>query len=299
MALKGKQKNIDANKDGRISGEDFKILRSRQHGGMKKKMGGGMMRPMMANKGEMADKKKSKFLQRRMTLGGGRLAIPLLIGLGVSKAAKKFLKKRDVGKFPYVKPKKKMGGGLMAATKKLKSQGKMGGGMMMKPIMANEGTKIDLNKRNKSFFSGFSKVFEGPSDREGFGSGKRYATIGGVKPKLTRSDRRKRRTFKSLQEMRTAKGFRPGETPKQFNKRKELAKFVVEKAKATRLGKIVLPIALAGAGAVQYLKSKMNKNKPDKKMGGGMMNMPGYKKGKSVMAKGCKLGRKKPTKMYT
>ena len=29
MALKGKQKNIDANKDGRISGEDFKILRSR------------------------------------------------------------------------------------------------------------------------------------------------------------------------------------------------------------------------------------------------------------------------------
>ena len=34
------------------------------------------------------------------------------------------------------------------------------------------------------------------------------------------------------------------------------------------------------------------------KMGGGMMMMPGYKKGKSVMAKGCKLGRKKPTKMY-
>jgi hypothetical protein len=52
-----------------------------------------------------------------------------------------------------------------------------------------------------------------------------------------------------------------------------------------------------------------NKNKPQKKMGGGMMQrpmmamgggmMPGYKKGKSVMAKGCKLGRKKPTKMYT
>ena len=240
----------------------------------------------------------------------------------------------------------------------------MGGGMMMKPIMANKGTKIDLNKRNKSFFSGFSKVFAGPCDREGFGSGKRYATIGGVKPKLTRSQRRKntRKTFKSLQEMRTAKGFRPGETPKQFNQRKELAKLAKEGVRATRLGKIVLPIALAGVGAVQYLKSKMNKNKPDKKMGGGMMmkpimatagvmakagkasydkileqrakdrekknrikagikqikqqrkdivkgmggymgggmmNMPGYKKGKSVMAKGCKLGRKKPTKMYT
>jgi hypothetical protein len=37
--------------------------------------------------------------------------------------------------------------------------------------------------------------------------------------------------------------------------------------------------------------------RPMMAMGGGMM--PGYKKGKSVMAKGCKLGRKKPTKMYT
>ena len=41
MALKGKQKNIDANKDGRISGEDFNILRSRHRGGMQKKMMGG------------------------------------------------------------------------------------------------------------------------------------------------------------------------------------------------------------------------------------------------------------------
>ena len=51
------------------------------------------------------------------------------------------------------------------------------------------------------------------------------------------------------------------------------------------------------------------KLKAQGKMGGGMMQrpmmamgggmMPGYKKGKSVMAKGCKLGRKKPTKMYT
>jgi len=33
--------------------------------------------------------------------------------------------------------------------------------------------------------------------------------------------------------------------------------------------------------------------------GGGMMNKPmGYKSGASVMARGCKLGRKKPTKMY-
>ena len=55
--------------------------------------------------------------------------------------------------------------------------------------------------------------------------------------------------------------------------------------------------------------AKSVKKKYTGKMGGGMMQrpmmamgggmMPGYKKGKSVMAKGCKLGRKKPTKMYT
>ena len=35
------------------------------------------------------------------------------------------------------------------------------------------------------FFRGFSRVFKGPSDRYGFGSGKRFATIGGVKPKVS------------------------------------------------------------------------------------------------------------------
>jgi hypothetical protein len=192
------------------------------------------------------------------------------------------------------------------------------------------------------------------------------------------SVKKTRKKFKTLEEMRKAKGFKPGETAEQFNKRQQLAKRAVEAAKATRIGKIVLPIALAGVGAVQYLKSKM-KEKKEKKMGGGMMMrrpmmaskgrlaalakkkglpiplmknpkfkfknmgifpyvklkkkmsgglseatqklkaqgkmgggmmqrpmmamgggmMPGYKKGKSVMAKGCKLGRKKPTKMYT
>jgi len=35
----------------------------------------------------------------------------------------------------------------------------------------------------KTFFSGFSKVFKGPSDKAGFSGGKKFATIGGVKPK--------------------------------------------------------------------------------------------------------------------
>ena len=41
-----------------------------------------------------------------------------------------------------------------------------------------------------------------------------------------------------------------------------------------------------------------NRLRAQGKMGGGMMNTMGYKKGKSVMAKGCKMGRKKPTKLY-
>ena len=38
---------------------------------------------------------------------------------------------------------------------------------------------------------------------------------------------------------------------------------------------------------------------PKGKMGGGMMNKPmGYKHGTMVKARGCKLGRTRPTKMY-
>ena len=73
-------------------------------------------------------------------------------------------------------------------------------------------------------------------------------------------------------------------------------------AKATRLGKIAAGVAAIGLGAKEFLKRKMekNKNKPQKKMGGGMMMRPnpvGYKTGKSVKVK-CKLGKNKPTKMY-
>tara|TARA_R100000808_G_scaffold24029_1_gene54316 strand:+ start:572 stop:1471 length:900 start_codon:yes stop_codon:yes gene_type:complete len=241
------------------------------------------------------------------------------------------------------------------------------------------------------------------------GKGAQYRKyLRGLKDATKASSVKQMRRFRNtttLEKIRQAKGFKPGETPAEFNKRKELAKFAKEGVKATRIGKIVLPIALAGVAGIQYLKSKIKKNeeKAKKKMGGGMMMkkpmmmsgglseatqklkaqgkmgggmmkrkpmmankgkmatvegkkkiaslrerakkfgnrgkgilkeimygkkdpkgsskymgsfmgggmmqrpmmamgggmMPGYKKGKSVMAKGCKLGRKKPTKMYT
>ena len=87
-----------------------------------------------------------------------------------------------------------------------------------------------------------------------------------------------RRTYSSMEEMRTAKGFKPGETPAQFNKRKAAMEVAKKAAKATRIGKIVLPIAAAGVAGAAYLKNKLKKE--DKKMGGGMMNKPmGYSKG--------------------
>ena len=45
-----------------------------------------------------------------------------------------------------------------------------------------------MSKLYKEFFRGFSKVFKGPSDKSGFSGGKRFATIGGVKPKVKPSE---------------------------------------------------------------------------------------------------------------
>jgi len=77
-----------------------------------------------------------------------------------------------------------------------------------------------------------------------------------------------RRTYSSMEEMRAAKGFKPGETPAQFNKRKVAMEVAKKAAKATTIGKIVLPIAAAGVAGATYLKNKLKKE--DKKMGGGM-----------------------------
>ena len=59
MALKGGQKKLDKNKDGKISGADFKMMKKKRvgkrgGGSMKKrmkKMGGGMMKKRMKRGG--------------------------------------------------------------------------------------------------------------------------------------------------------------------------------------------------------------------------------------------------------
>jgi len=87
--------------------------------------------------------------------------------------------------------------------------------------------------------------------------------------------------FTSMEALRESIGYRPGESTDNFNKRRMALAAAKKAAKATTIGKIVLPIAAAGVAAQQYLKSKMNKKKDvEKKMGGGMMKKPmGYKHG--------------------
>ena len=178
--------------------------------------------------------------------------------------------------------------------------------------------KLDKNKNNKLDAQDFKilraekakgrgmglqdeKVKPGKVMKAKRGSGLDLPVIKSVKPEAkkntTKTNPNKKR-FSSMEEMRKAKGFKPGETPAEFNKRKAMLKRSVEAAKATRLGKIIAPIALTGVAAAQYLKSKMKKeesmrdrkkqplkmkDKMEKRMGGGMMKKPvGYSKGMSM-----------------
>ena len=66
-----------------------------------------------------------------------------------------------------------------------------------------------------------------------------------------------------MEEMRIDKGFKPGETPEQFNKRKAATEFAKKSLKASKYGKIALGVVGAGLAAKQYLKSKMSDDKKE------------------------------------
>jgi len=112
------------------------------------------------------------------------------------------------------------------------------------------------------------------------------------KMKMVKEGKINKKTGKptSLKALREMKGFKPGETPSQFNQRMDLRKAATKAAKSTRVGKMLLPVVGAAIAAKTYLNSKMKKNKdgtPKKKMGGGMMKKPmGYKTGRSISTRG-------------
>jgi len=77
--------------------------------------------------------------------------------------------------------------------------------------------------------------------------------------------------FTSMDAMREAKGFKPGETPAQFNTRRSVLEGAKKTLKATKYGKIAAGVVGAGLALKQYLKSKTNKAEDvDKKSTGGM-----------------------------
>ena len=91
-----------------------------------------------------------------------------------------------------------------------------------------------------------------------------------------------------------------------LDRRKELASDILKKKKlpgrigtALGIGSMLVPAAYAAAKQYKDYKSAKNRDEAKvKKMGGGMMQRPmGYKSGTMVKARGCKLGRTRPTKI--
>ena len=84
----------------------------------------------------------------------------------------------------------------------------------------------------------------------------------------------------SMDAMRQLKGFKTGELPKEFNKRRMALAGAKEALKRTRIGKIALGVAGVGLAAKALLDKKRKEakeKKKNKKMGGGMMKR--YNKG--------------------
>ena len=163
---------------------------------------------------------------------------------GQAKLDKNKNNKIDAQDFKILRAEKAKGRGQGLQDEKMKP-GKV---MKAKRGKAVQGTtaKSSMGKT----FQGYQKVF-----KTGVSAGdkaKATSTIIGVKPKLP-----------------------------EASKKSKIARRALRAAQATRLGKMILPVAAAGVAAQQYLKSKMKKKEDkNKKMGGGMMNRPmGYKKG--------------------
>ena len=199
----------------------------------------------------LLDKKRKEAKEKKQNkkMGGGMMKTP-----GYKKG-KGVMIMIAVGK-----PKKKMGGGLAAATERLKAQGKMGGGMM-KPQKAVLGM---LFRKKKKATPGMKMVESSPG---GFG------LLGRLAKKV------------GLQKGGGADTGRMGEIKSRL-------------AVATqKLGK--LPGRRLTSKDLERLK-KLKPMKPLKKMGGGMMQpvMPMYKKGTMIKARGGGLAKTKPTKMY-
>ena len=320
FAMLRREKSPMKAKRGRLAGQDFsERMKNVERGLINKKTGKPTsMDAMRQLKGFKTGELPKEFNKRRMALAGakealkrttvGKIALGIAgVGLGAKalldkkkKEAQEKKKNKKMGggmmKTPGYKkgkgvmimiavgkPKKKMGGGLAAATERLKAQGKMGGGMM-KPQKAVLGL---LFRKKKKATPGMKMVESSPG---GFGLLGRLAKKVGLQ-KGGGADTGRMGEIKSKLGVATNQINRM-KIPGRLTQRDKEALKEISKIK----GRKFKPLS-----TTQRVLDALKSPKPvAKKMGGGMMQpaMPMYKKGKMIKARGGGLAKTKPTKMY-
>jgi len=231
--LTGGRKKLDKNKDGKITGEDFKMMK--QGYGAARKDGMGLedesIKPgkvMKASKGGGADMGRMGEIKSKLALAKDKFK--RIAGSRARPSEKDYKRIFDLMKSKEPKQ-------MQPLAKKVLGRSKGGG--------ADMGTEMS-DKRKKKFKEILARL-------------KAPRTIN-IKPEF------KSGTLNPMQRDRKREGYR---------------------AKVEKSG-----------GKVMFA-DEIGMKKFKNFMGGGMMNKPmGYKKGASIMARGCKLGRKKATKLY-
>ena len=213
-----------------------------------------------------------------------------------------------------------LGAAALLTKKKKEILGKKSGGVMKYkrgsgldlPVISSVKPAVHKTKRAQNLAK-MKIQFNKQRSRAG-----KISTKGLSKPLTSKNFTKASGPFSSMAEMRKAKGFKPGESASEFNKRRKMLAGAAKVASKTTIGKIALGVGAAGVAASQYLKSKMNKKKKSrkdtlrstqemisrlkkfdtaKKMGGGMMQKPiGYSTGGPSAGFKSKEDRKKAEK---
>ena len=298
-SLTGGQVKLDKNKDGKISGEDFKM--------MKKK-----------TKNPIAKENNTKPPFSRFVFDSDNKGFSKGGGSAISREKRKrdLIKKQNPiseydkkGKLKYTAANQ---GGMMAkSTRGYGAARTSGMGLQDEQVKPGKVQKASLgalalgiagkklmDKKGKKMPLGLGAAAELMKKKKEILGKKTGGPISGPKGGLPRmSDMDKKRIDTLKQQFNrfrktSTKGGGADSSKIMSDKTKQTIKNLVK-----RIGRLT-PAAKIGSDAGKILKEKLKKKimTPAKKMGGGMM-MKQYNKGGSVTAS-CKLGRNKATKLY-
>jgi|DEB0MinimDraft_4_1074332.scaffolds.fasta_scaffold21316_2 hypothetical protein len=335
--LKGGQKKLDKNNNNRIDAQDFKILKAEKAKGrgmglqdesikpgkVQKAFVGKMIKGAGKSIGRLFGKKKSATATpgamvsqkaslpinlveeykkaKGLKVGGesksdkvkrafpekspsGRAKIETMLGSKYTPMKRERLfagsaARRKEGFKKLLKNVRKAIPGVGMLDVKVTKNSKGGGADMSKNKKSKSGSSV------KDIFKSYGK-YDGKPIELSKGGGADTGTRGEIRSKLSvAADRFKRR----MSQM-------PGKiTDEERKKIKELLKDV----KPARPARPMPNIKSDGPKRLMPSRPKPSLGPMARRMGGGMINKPmGYKKGASIMARGCKLGRKKTTKLY-